>query len=57
MAEHHVAAHQTAGEPEPYVPEAMVAAHRSLWDQFGKLLLGNIIVIAAVLILMAIFLT
>jgi hypothetical protein len=57
MAEHSVAAHQAAAEPEPYVPDAMVAAHRSLWDQFGKLLLGNIIVIAAVLILMAIFLT
>ena len=37
-------------------PESMVQAHRGLWDHFGKFLLGNIIVIAVILILMAIFL-
>jgi hypothetical protein len=57
MAEHSMAGDDAAAVQEHVVPEAMVAAHRALWADFGKLLLGNIIAIAVVLILMAIFLT
>ena len=38
------------------VPDTLVADRRTLWGDFGKLLLGNVLVIAVVLILMAIFL-
>jgi hypothetical protein len=38
------------------VPDALVADRRTLWGSFGKLLFGNVLVIAIVLILMAIFL-
>jgi len=38
------------------VPESLVADRRTLWGDFGKLLFGNVLAIALVLILMAIFL-
>jgi hypothetical protein len=38
------------------VPDTLVSDRRTLWDSFGKLLFGNVLVIALVLILMAIFL-
>jgi len=56
MSEHSLAAPEAAVAEEHSVPDALVADRRSLWGDFGKLLLGNVIVIAAVLILMAIFL-
>jgi hypothetical protein len=56
MSDHGIAAHETLpGEVHP-VPDALVADRRTLWADFGKLLLGNVIVIAVVLALMAIFL-
>jgi hypothetical protein len=56
MSDHGIAAHgAAAGEVHP-VPDTLVADRRTLWADFGKLLLGNVIVIAVVLILMAIFL-
>jgi hypothetical protein len=56
MSDHGIAAHETvSGEVHP-VPDALVADRRTLWADFGKLLVGNVIVIAIVLILMAIFL-
>jgi hypothetical protein len=54
MSEHSVAAPEAAEEPP--VPETLVEDRRTLWSDFGKLLLGNVLAIAAVLILMAIFL-
>ncbi len=56
MSEHSVAAPGAAVAEEHPVPETLVEDRRTLWSDFGKLLLGNVIAIAAVLILMAIFL-
>jgi hypothetical protein len=56
MSDHSPAAHQAAPVEEHPVPDTLVADRRTLWVDFGKLLLGNVIVIALVLILMAIFL-
>jgi hypothetical protein len=53
MSDHSIAA---VVEEHP-VPDGLVADRRTLWGDFGKLLLGNVIVIAIVLILLAIFLT
>ena len=61
MSEHSLAAKETPDvradvvEVHP-VPDAMLADRRTLWGSFGKLLFGNVLVIAVVLILMAIFL-
>jgi hypothetical protein len=38
------------------VPDSLLSDRRTLWGDFGKLLFGNVLVIAIVLILMAIFL-
>jgi hypothetical protein len=38
------------------VVDALAADRRTLWGAFGKMLFGNVLVIAVVLILMAIFL-
>jgi hypothetical protein len=61
MSEHSLAEPEapalTADVAETHpVPEGLVADRRTLWGDFGKLLLGNVVVIAVVLILMAIFL-
>jgi hypothetical protein len=56
MSDHTLAAPEAAVAEAHPVPDALVADRRSLWGDFGKLLLGNVIVIAIVLILMAIFL-
>ena len=60
MSEHSAAAHGVAPDAgiveEHPVPNTLVEDRRTLWGDFGKLLLGNVIVIAVVLILMAIFL-
>ena len=56
MSEHSLAAPEAAVAEAPPVPDALVADRRTLRGDFGKLLLGNVIVIAVVLILMAIFL-
>ncbi len=56
MSEHSLAAPEAAiVDPHP-VPDALVADRRTLWGAFGKMLVGNVLVIAMVLILMAIFL-
>jgi hypothetical protein len=56
MSDHSMAAEETANVEAHPVPDTLVADRRTLWGDFGKLLLGNVIVIAVVLILMAIFL-
>jgi hypothetical protein len=56
MSDHSPAADEAAPVEAPPVPDTLVADRRTLWGDFGKLLLGNVIVIALVLILMAIFL-
>ena len=55
MSEHSLAAKAPILEAHP-VPEALLADRRTLWGDFGKLLFGNVVAIAVVLILMAIFL-
>jgi hypothetical protein len=55
MSEHSVAPEVVTAEDHP-VPDTLVSDRRTLWDSFGKLLFGNVLVIALVLILMAIFL-
>ncbi len=56
MSEHNVAASDAAAIEAHPVPETLVSDRRTLWGSFGKLLFGNVLVIAIVLILMAIFL-
>jgi hypothetical protein len=56
MSEHSLAAPDAAVGEEHPVPDTLVADRRTLWGSFGKLLFGNVLVIALVLILMAIFL-
>jgi hypothetical protein len=56
MSDHVAAAHEAPPVAEHPVPDTLVADRRTLWGDFGKLLLGNVIAIAVVLILMAIFL-
>jgi hypothetical protein len=56
MSEHSLAAPEAAVVDAHPVPDSLVADRRTLWGDFGKLLLGNVVVIAVVLILMAIFL-
>jgi len=56
MSDHSIPAHDAAPDEAHPVPETLVADRRGLWGDFGKLLLGNVIAIAVVLILMAIFL-
>ena len=56
MSEHSLTAPEAAAAEAPPVEEALTADRRTLWDAFGKMLFGNVLVIAVVLILMAIFL-
>jgi hypothetical protein len=56
MSEHSVAAPEVVTAEDHPVPDTLVSDRRTLWDSFGKLLFGNVLVIALVLILMAIFL-
>jgi hypothetical protein len=56
MSEHSVANPDTVAAVDHPVPETLVSDRRTLWGSFGKLLFGNVLVIAIVLILMAIFL-
>jgi hypothetical protein len=56
MSEHSLASSEAAVVEAPPVEEALTADRRTLWDAFGKMLFGNVLVIAIVLILMAIFL-
>jgi hypothetical protein len=56
MSDHSPAADEAAPVEANPVPDMLAADRQTLWGAFGKLLFGNVIVIAVVLILMAIFL-
>jgi hypothetical protein len=56
MSEPSMAAPEVAVIETHPVPESLEADRRMMWGGFGKLLFGNVVAIAVVLILMAVFL-
>ncbi len=56
MSEHSLAPHEAEMAEAHPVPETLVEDRQTLWGDFGKLLIGNVLAIAVVLVLMALFL-
>jgi hypothetical protein len=56
MSEHSLTPHEAEVVEQHPVPETLVEDRQTLWGDFGKLLVGNVLAIAVVLVLMALFL-